>query len=399
MDNFFIELLPPWVLTGSQPAFYDKESGTVLQQTSRMYKKVNELIVSNNKLGEDFIKLKQYIDDYFDNLDVQTEVNNKLDAMVESGELADIINQEIFDDLNEEIDDVKLDLNLYKRNKKWILALFLDTATRQAIPYFTELIQRAVKAGFSECQMLIHCQADGSILEDSSKFAEYDSIASAYNIPITSIKFHGSYSYDNYLQNVLDSIGAFENLDTVFIFNEDPGNIYTYGLTTPTTIKTAYPNIKKVGFTMPYGRSFYNLDNWGVTKTQFDSVQAVYDVLGVHVYPSCSSFGNADNISYDKVLNSFNVPSFLQDWQKEIWVTESGVLPYWQMLELPENWDVTKLTNQTKTVAPQRLFYKALSESNIAKLATRIVPWFVESGMSDEKHELFEVLKSIMKGE
>ena len=41
MQNIFIEFLPPWVETGIQTAFYDKESGTVLQQTARMYAKVN----------------------------------------------------------------------------------------------------------------------------------------------------------------------------------------------------------------------------------------------------------------------------------------------------------------------------------------------------------------------
>lgn len=100
MENIFIDFLPPWVETGLQPAFYDKESGTVLQQTARMYAKVNELIASNNKLASDFTTLYNYVHDYFDNLDVQTEINNKLDAMVEDGTMATIINQEIFGELN-----------------------------------------------------------------------------------------------------------------------------------------------------------------------------------------------------------------------------------------------------------------------------------------------------------
>ncbi len=37
------------------------------------------------------IELKNYVDDYFDNLDIQTELNNKLDEMAESGELAELI--------------------------------------------------------------------------------------------------------------------------------------------------------------------------------------------------------------------------------------------------------------------------------------------------------------------
>ena len=38
-----------------------------------------------------FIELKDYVDNYFDNLDVQEEIDNKLDEMAENGELAEII--------------------------------------------------------------------------------------------------------------------------------------------------------------------------------------------------------------------------------------------------------------------------------------------------------------------
>lgn len=157
MQNIFIDVLPPWVETGLQPAFYDLESGTVLQQTARMYAKVNEIAtgyttfttnVTNeiNQFEQDtndeierfenatndeierfenatndeierfenatndeierfegvvndtveeyigkFNDLHDYVEDYFDNLDVQQEINNKLDDMVEQGTLQEII--------------------------------------------------------------------------------------------------------------------------------------------------------------------------------------------------------------------------------------------------------------------------------------------------------------------
>ena len=93
-----INFLPPWVETNLQPAFYDKESGTVLQQTARMYAKVNQLVRNVNEQNETidlyiakFIELKDYVEDYFANLDVQEEINNKLDDMVEQGTLQEII--------------------------------------------------------------------------------------------------------------------------------------------------------------------------------------------------------------------------------------------------------------------------------------------------------------------
>lgn len=95
MQNFFIDFLPPWVETNLQPAFYDLESGTVLQQVARMYAKVNELVGSFDKIAEEFTTLYNYVHDYFDNLDVQDEVNHKLDEMAEDGTLQSLIYQAI----------------------------------------------------------------------------------------------------------------------------------------------------------------------------------------------------------------------------------------------------------------------------------------------------------------
>ena len=106
MQNIFIEFLPPWVETGLQPAFYDKESGTVLQQVSRMYYKINELIESNNDLAQKFIELKDYVDNYLDHIDFDEMVSDKLDEMASDGTLAELINQEIFGELNDKINTV-----------------------------------------------------------------------------------------------------------------------------------------------------------------------------------------------------------------------------------------------------------------------------------------------------
>ena len=150
MQNIFIDILPPWVETGLQPAFYDLESGTVLQQTARMYAKVRELTeafntfstnVTNeiNQFEQDtndeierfeqatndeierfegviddtveeyigkFNDLHDYVEDYFDNLDVQEEINNKLDDMVEDGTLQEIITAYIQSNVAWTFDDV-----------------------------------------------------------------------------------------------------------------------------------------------------------------------------------------------------------------------------------------------------------------------------------------------------
>lgn len=52
---------------------------------------VNNNAEATKELQDLFTELKNFVDNYFDNLDVQEEINNKLDEMAENGELENII--------------------------------------------------------------------------------------------------------------------------------------------------------------------------------------------------------------------------------------------------------------------------------------------------------------------
>lgn len=470
-------ILPPfkWFVLENFPYIEDDfDALTNWQLFCKLGKEMNKIVEKCNLTGEQverltnaYNELKAYVDNYFETLDLQEEVDTKLDEMAESGELAELVAQyldsqaiigfntctdlasaenladgsfartlgkDTYNDLkgafykirtliNTDVPDgynlitltntdnlvaekvSKSDYELqsqittntekieeYTKNNKYVAPLFLDTSTRQSLEYVEEFLTNCVKAGFKESQMIIHIQSDGTLVEDSTKFADYDTIATSLGIPITSIKFHGSYSSTNYLDTVIDIIGDFANIKTCFIFNEQLDNCLTYGLTYPATIKTTFPNIK-VGFTVQYNglyQTTLTIDNWNLLITN-------YDVIGLHLYPSCSSYTDAKNCSFDKVLNAFNNPSNLIPWTKDIWITESGVLPYWQFLELPEGYDLSKLTDTTKTTDPQRLFYNALDKCNLSQRAIKICPWFLESGMTQETEILFtDILKNII---
>ena len=61
MLKYHIRPLPYWVLTDLQPAFYDSESGTVLQQTSRMYAKLQEALNEFNNYAK---QVNKYITEF-----------------------------------------------------------------------------------------------------------------------------------------------------------------------------------------------------------------------------------------------------------------------------------------------------------------------------------------------
>lgn len=65
MKRYHVRPLPNWVLTNLQSAFYDSESGTVLQQISRIYPKIEELI---NTYNEFVCEVNRYIKEFEDGI-------------------------------------------------------------------------------------------------------------------------------------------------------------------------------------------------------------------------------------------------------------------------------------------------------------------------------------------
>lgn len=103
MNNFNYKNLCPfkWFVLQNFPFIEaDFDAITNYQLYCKVVEYLNKVIEDTNKIGnqvEDltnsFIELQNYVNNYFENLDIQEEVNNKLDEMAESGELANIIAQ------------------------------------------------------------------------------------------------------------------------------------------------------------------------------------------------------------------------------------------------------------------------------------------------------------------
>lgn len=95
------------------PAVYD-DSLSYYEQLAKLVAKLNEVIENANasvieieNLKTSYTTLKDYVDHYFDNLDVTDAINDKLDSMAEDGTLDEIINQHIFDELNEAVNGLQ----------------------------------------------------------------------------------------------------------------------------------------------------------------------------------------------------------------------------------------------------------------------------------------------------
>lgn len=124
----YIKNLYPLLQSNSFPflekTFDDIDEYAIL---ARIQKAVNEVITNNNilnsnftELNSNFTELNNYVTNYFKNLDVQNEIDIKLQQMAEDGTLAQIINEEIFTDLNNKITELENTIDDLENNNTTI---------------------------------------------------------------------------------------------------------------------------------------------------------------------------------------------------------------------------------------------------------------------------------------
>lgn len=243
MENIFVEFLPPWIETGLQPAFYDKESGTVLQQTARMYARVNMLIRMFNKLSkntkttvEDYInqfnELHDYVHDYFDNLDVQEEINNKLDAFAQDGTLYRLINDEIFGDINNRVLAQSQQINQLEEDQ--LLNVKKNEAGSISLDMLSQAVREAMTGG-STPVVGVNSVDTENIVDGAVTFLKLeDSIRDNFDINITAVnKGTGQpgfyYPNNNVLGGtVLYSLPAQNNNLYCYVYNLQKGKTYRF---------------------------------------------------------------------------------------------------------------------------------------------------------------------------
>ena len=91
------------------PYVYD-QNVSLLELVRRLYSIVNELCIALQGLKDEYDDLKTYVDNYFKNLDLSSEVKTVIDEMVADGTLGNLINQDLLGNINTEITNIKSEL-------------------------------------------------------------------------------------------------------------------------------------------------------------------------------------------------------------------------------------------------------------------------------------------------
>lgn len=139
MNKFEYKNLTPfkWFVLENFPFIEaDFDALTEWQLFCKLGKEINKIIDSQNLVGEQaetltkaFNELKNYVDNYFKNLDVQNEIDNKLNKMASDGTLDTIINQNIFSELNNEINSINAKLKAKQDNSSIFIGDSYATGT------------------------------------------------------------------------------------------------------------------------------------------------------------------------------------------------------------------------------------------------------------------------------
>lgn len=369
------------------PAIYD-DSLSYTDLLAKLLYYVNTLAENTTTLSNDVKNAINYINNYFNNLDVQDEINKKLDEMTKDGTLERIINEELFGNLENNLTNLTLATT---QNSKFMCPLFFDTDERQTEQYIAGYIKLARKLGFGSCQMLAHID-NGVVMQKQNTFVWANKYATMYNVPITSLKVHGTVD-SNYISTALPLLDYFPNLKTVFIINEQFADAKNH---TDFAVKIKEKNNKlKVGITADTVQCFFNSPS--ISPSDMAIIENNFDILGVNFYPSCNNFYSSD-LNPENMQAKINNQVLTLPWNKEIWVTECGVLPYEQFLCQPWQYDFTNITNKTKNTYAQYLFYSCCFNHPVLKNAEIVIPWYFENWYDINDTEFLNKMKNLILG-
>ena len=281
MNKFEFKNLTPfkWFVLENFPFIEaDFDALTEWQLFCKLGKEINKIIDSQNVVGTEmekfsqaFVELQNYVNNYFDNLDVQEEVNTKLNEMVEDGTFNEIINQELFSQINNDITNLKAEdiainnkINLIN-TQRTILIGDSYGMYRPALNIngWQVYLQQILGLTDNDCYKLSNSGAGFKRAGDNGTFLQHLT-SQTYNI-----------SNHNTIKNIIVCGGLNDRIYTVAELETEIENFINY-------CKTEYPNAKiYIGH---IGNSK------GLEET--NQLERLYCLLrSIPAYQNCSKYG------------------------------------------------------------------------------------------------------------
>ena len=245
MNKFEYKNLTPfkWFVLENFPFIEaDFDALTEWQLFCKLGKEINKIIDSQNAVGTEmekfsqaFVELQNYVNNYFENLDVQDEINNKLNEMATDGTLDEIIGKyitntilRIYKTVSEMKNDTSLQANMICKTQgfyemgdngaSYYIILENQTANESDIielnnGLFAKFIQNTNVINVKQ----FGCKEDGQT-DDSDKLQNLINYAELNNFPtITGNK-------QNLLITKTIYVPAYANLKNIYFYTNSPAS-------------------------------------------------------------------------------------------------------------------------------------------------------------------------------
>lgn len=133
-------------------SYYDELTSLIKYLESVVLPAVNENSQSVTELAQLYKELKEFVDNYFENLDVQEEINNKLDVMAEDGTLTRLIGHYLDSQVKVWIPKLTLGggLHVIEFNEGEQTKLAIVDFGNYSASYYNDLTYKLLSKGYSK---------------------------------------------------------------------------------------------------------------------------------------------------------------------------------------------------------------------------------------------------------
>lgn len=294
-----------------------------------------------NELQNLFTTLKNYVDNYFDNLDVQEEIDHKLDEMVENGTLPTMLN-EYLQDLTPSLEPNKnlkmpIGMTTFFRN------LSMETLQNQIQnikKYFSSLKQQ-VRLTFDSETLSFKLTEESNIenqisvinayINDGGKFdgLHFYQTDNLYTLFQTYGSDRICLAYYNAIVDFIDRLPYKSSIHNLWILNEPNNNAMTS--TYETDIINLINQLKALNYyvSIPYANAY------AITDTSQNIVNAC-DYISLNLYPFNDIYGQKTSIK--EMAERFNkefriIERYLKT--KDLVISECGCSSSWDSFNYP----------------------------------------------------------------
>lgn len=374
--NYIFKAIP--LAFDESMSYYETLCGLLSYLKDTILPTVNNNANAVSELQNLYVELKTYVDDYFTNLDVQEEINNKLDQMVEDGTFNTLI-EKYFNFLNE-TNSANTNLFIPIGMTTFFDNQSIDTINNQIIN---------IKKYYSSLKQQVSLKWD----IDSYKFVPY---AENLNDQINVINdyINDGYNFDglhfyirgelNNLKELFDTYGTTricnslynEILDIInnLPYKEKVNNIWILNEPINTSMTAEYKddiiniidNLKNLGYKI----SIAYANAYAITDTNQDILNSL-DFISLNLYPFNDIYGK--NTSINDMKERFNkeyriIERYLQN--KELWISECGCSASWDSFSNPP------LYKNDKNGKPISIFIEGFYQSNFINVIKAFNIWY-----------------------